>query len=363
MRLNYLGPQGTFTHQAAIEASKVMEALSPEAIIAPQPLDTVEEIMTAVQRGKGWGVIAWENNVEGYVVPNLDALIDAKDIAAFARVTINVAFDAFVLDEAQVRNPGGLTQVCAHHHGLAQCRRFTAEHGLEELPATSNAAACRDLMPGQVALGPAICGPLYGLKTLANSVQDFADAHTDFLVLAPRGEVLDVLEDYRRRELGEFETVIAFVLLHTGAGSLSKVLDLMRDAGLNMTSFMSRPVKGHDGAYSFFATVDAAPWQPHFRWVLAQFLSQGEWVKTLAVYPRSERPDPPVDTSMLPHGGVYLGPECADQARNIIKADSGTAPAAPGQLPGLDLATAASQPGQDPRMEGQGEAMRRELLW
>ncbi len=72
-KLFYLGPQGTFTHQAAVNASQALAHLEPEGfeLVA---LDDVPQILEAVQQGKGWGVVAWENNVEGYVVPNLDAL-------------------------------------------------------------------------------------------------------------------------------------------------------------------------------------------------------------------------------------------------------------------------------------------------
>ncbi len=84
-KLFYLGPQGTFTHQAAVNASQALAHLEPEGfeLVAA---DDVPQILDVAQRGEGWGVVAWENNVEGYVVPNLDALIDAKDLVGFARV-------------------------------------------------------------------------------------------------------------------------------------------------------------------------------------------------------------------------------------------------------------------------------------
>ena len=175
------------------------------------------------------------------------------------------------------------------------------------VPAASNAAACRDLQPGRMALGPSICGPLYGLTTVARSVQDYSGAHTEFLVLAPRAEARQLLERARGNGVDEFETIITFIPLSTGPGVLANLLDVVRDAGLNMTSFISRPIKGHDGTYSFIVTLDAAPWQPRFRAVLEQIVDHGDWVKTLAVYPRRERPNPPVDAWMLPQGGVHVG--------------------------------------------------------
>ena len=134
-KLFYLGPQGTFTHQAAVNASQELAHLEPAGfeLVA---LDDVPQILEAVQQGEGWGVVAWENNVEGYVVPNLDALIDAKDLAGFARVGVDVTFDAYVRAES---DPKDATVATAHSHGLAQCKRFIAEHRLRPVPAPPHA--------------------------------------------------------------------------------------------------------------------------------------------------------------------------------------------------------------------------------
>ena len=151
MKLFYLGPEGTFTHQAAMTAADQFATLGDFDLIA---LPDVPAIMQAVQSRQGWGVIAWENNVEGYVVPNLDALIDAPNAAGFARISVDVAFNAFTVRGHSIYDCTG-NPVSAHPHGLAQCTRFIAEHHLQPEPASSNAAACRDLKPGRVALGPA----------------------------------------------------------------------------------------------------------------------------------------------------------------------------------------------------------------
>lgn len=312
--LFYLGPEGTFTHQAAMEAADQLAHTGATEGFDLKALDDVPAIMRAVEHGEGWGVVAWENNVEGYVVPNLDALIDARDVAGFARVRVDVAFDAFTCrgdDPLAARGKNAIAgaaptiPVSAHPHGLAQCKRFIAAHGLTPTPASSNAAACRDLTPGGVALGPRICGELYGLDTLAERVQDFEGAHTDFLVLGTRDDVR-ALNAHARTAHGEFETILTLIPLVTGPGVLADVLDVLRDAGLNMTSFISRPIKGTDGTYSFIATIDAAPWEPRFRAVLKEIAEHGDWLKTLAVYPRHERPNPPVETWRLPDGGVRL---------------------------------------------------------
>ncbi len=168
----YLGPEGTFTHQAAIAAAEGL-ASHGEHDARLHACADVPQILRHVAAGEGLGVIAWENNVEGYVVPNLDMMIDATDVAAFMRVGVDVTFDAFVtpatVQNAQDREHilASCSVVTAHPHGLAQCRAFADRYGLRAVPASSNAAACRDLREGEVGLGPSICGELYGLERVA----------------------------------------------------------------------------------------------------------------------------------------------------------------------------------------------------
>lgn len=309
-RLYFLGPLGSFSHQAAMAAGERLKgALRLETHLAA--CERAFDVIGHVEDGDGLGVLAWENNVEGHVVPNMDALTDALEVAGFGLQVQKVAFDAFV-------RPGDedLRQVVAHPHGLAQCRRFIVETGLEPVAAPSNAAACRDLRPGQVALGPAVCGGLYGLETYRSSVQDFQGARTDFLLLSARREAAGLA-----RRLGggpggsprtggrgsAYESVVVFIPLDTGPGVLAGLLDRIRDAGLNMTSFMSRPIKGNDGTYSFMATIDAAPWDSSLRDVMRESVGRGDWVKTLAVYPGRQRPEPPIAQWMLPRGGAGAG--------------------------------------------------------
>ena len=127
--LHFLGPTGTFTHQAAIEAAKMIRPSGASVTLTPEP--DVPTILDAVQRRGDWGIIAWENNVEGYVVPNLDALIDADNVVGFARVGVNVSFDAFTLPGTSLAD---CRTVTAHPHGLAQCRRC-GRHRLTVPPA------------------------------------------------------------------------------------------------------------------------------------------------------------------------------------------------------------------------------------
>ena len=205
--------------------------------------------------------------------------------------------------------------IVAHPHALAQCRKFAQERGLKEKTASSNAAACRDLVPGEVALCPRICADLYNRQIVSEAVEDFSGARTEFLVLAPRDQALDFV-NVQRENFSSFSSIIAFIPRCTGAGVLANLLDVVRDHGLNMTSFMSRPIKGQDGLYSFIATVDSAPWDSMCKDMIQEVVEHGDWVRVLAVYPSNKRNNPVMNDWMLPNGGVCVEPS-VDALRNL----------------------------------------------
>ena len=310
-KLCYLGPEGSFTHQAALKVQQQLQSFDNLQLI-PAACENVLSIASEIEKHNNWGVIAWENNIEGVVIPNLDLLIDAKNMVGIARVGVDISFDAVICKSDSIDN---CSTIVAHPHALAQCRKFAQKRGLKEKTASSNAAACRDLVPGEVALCPRICADLYNRQIVSEGVEDFSGARTEFLVLAPRDEVLDFV-NIQRENFSSFSSIIAFIPRCTGAGVLANLLDVVRDHGLNMTSFMSRPIKGQDGLYSFIATVDSAPWDSMCKDMIQEVVEHGDWVRVLAVYPSEKRNNPVMNDWMLPNGGVCVEPS-VDSLRNL----------------------------------------------
>ncbi|MCL2594932.1 MAG: prephenate dehydratase [Promicromonosporaceae bacterium] len=320
----FLGPEGTFTHQAALDWLARAGTRAPSG--ATVPMETVRQVHDAVASGTAArGVVAIENSIEGYVVPSVDALLGSADVVAVDAVALDISFDAFVRP-----SHGKLKQAVAHPHGLAQVAEFVAGRGLTPLPASSNAAACRDLGPNGVAFGPRLCGSLYGLQTYARGVEDFQGARTRFLVLARRDEAPDDFAQTRaaidraiRRELAlakiapargrgrgllrklgrrpaplplpdvgdgfscltGWRTLLAITPVATGPGVLARVTESFGNHQVNMSSLITRPLKVRAEQYVFVATLDGAPWDDTVRGLLGELMAAGDYLKVIGAYP------------------------------------------------------------------------------
>jgi chorismate mutase-like protein len=104
----YLGPPGTFTHQAATRRFGSSAQLLP--------VHTIAEIFDEVERGRAeYGVVPVENSTEGAVNVTLDRLIDS-DVTITGEMTLDISQHLI----SRATDLSGVKVVCSHPHGLAQ---------------------------------------------------------------------------------------------------------------------------------------------------------------------------------------------------------------------------------------------------
>src|SRR5688572_17003715 len=178
-RIAFLGPLGTFTHQAALSHfGKAVELVDSASIPA---------VFELVARERAdWGVVPIENSIEGGVSFTLDALLDTE-----LRLCGEVIED---IEQCLLSEASSFTQierVYSHPQGLAQCRHWLAKHVPQaaQLSLLSTAQAAYQVKgdAGAAAIASRLAGELAGVPLMARAIQDRRSNATRFAVLG-RGE-------------------------------------------------------------------------------------------------------------------------------------------------------------------------------
>ena len=248
-KLTYLGPEGTFTHQAARDLARGGEELVP--------LGSVRDVVQSVESGEAAaGVVAFESSLEGPVPANLDELLlkTTRCMISGERV-LPISFSLFRAPE----DTTALQAVTSHAFGLAQCARFIEKAGVEAHETTSTAAACRDLAEnpreGWGAIGPPMAGEMYGLRAERDHIEDDERAATRFILLRTSCP----------EPTGKDRSAFAFRPSHDEPGSLVKLLQEFSLRDINLTAIKSRPTKELLGEYIFYIECEGHIKEPHLR--------------------------------------------------------------------------------------------------
>jgi prephenate dehydratase len=280
-RLAYLGPEGTFTHQAARDFAGPDDEL--------MPLRTAPAVVRAVDQGDAdAGVVAFENSLEGPVTANLDEILAATRVVLGGERILAVSFCLF----RAAQDDGPLTGVVSHPFGLIQCGAFIQEHGLATREATSTAAAAREVAesrePGWGAIAPRIAGDLAGLRLEREGIEDSDRAATRFVLLRRSSPAPS----------GRDRSAFAFVPRRDEPGSLVRLLQEFSVRGINLTTIKSRPTKMLLGDYVFFIECEGHITDPHVRDAVIGLLRFPGETRFLGSFPEdSERPPHPLSSA------------------------------------------------------------------
>jgi prephenate dehydratase len=256
MRVAYLGPEGTYTHEATLAALRTGLAGDAAADdVQGLALATIHDVVSAVQTGHAErGVVPIENALEGSVNATLDALaFGAEDVRIVGESVLAIhhcliARAGVALDE--------ITVVISHPQALGQCAGFlrTRVPAAQLRAEASTAEAIRVVVAGDqpwAALGPRSAGDRYGGHVLAAEVEDAVGNQTRFAWLA-RGSV-----PHTGSRSGPHKTAVAFWPRESDhPGWLVDVLSEFARRGINLTRIESRPRKVGLGDYVFFVDLD-----------------------------------------------------------------------------------------------------------
>ena len=269
IRVSYLGPEATFTHEAALRHfGKEAEYL---------PADSIAAIFDEVEVGRAdRGVVPVENALEGTVNVTLDRLVDSPLIIAGE---VRLPIDIHLLTKAEGMRD--IRRVLSHPHAVAQCRRWLQKHlpgvAVEEVASTSRAAREASLDPSLAALGSRIAAGHYGLKVLAEKLDTESINVTRFFVLAK--------EPVPKK--GRARTSLLFVVKNE-PGSLYRAMGPIAGAGVNMTKIESRPSRRKAWDYVFFMDVEGHAGEPPLAGCLECLRGEVEYLRVLGSYPAEE---------------------------------------------------------------------------
>jgi prephenate dehydratase len=254
MRIAYLGPAGTNSHEALLAAA-APGALPTEESPEPVSMGTIYDCVMAVQEGAAErAFVPIENALEGAVNATLDALaVETEDVAivgehVHAIHTCLIARRPLALD--------AVTAVVSHPQSIGQCAHFlrTRLPQATVLAASSTAEAVRQVAEqdgASAALGSRTAAELYDCEVLCADVDDAAGNETRFVWLARRDAAP------AGGAHGPWKTAIVFWGVGAEApGWLARCLTELADRGVNLTRIESRPRKQGLGRYMFFIDLE-----------------------------------------------------------------------------------------------------------
>ena len=159
----YLGPEGTFSHQAALAQFGSQVDLLPVA--------QMRDVFSTTERGEAhFGVIPVENSIEGAINPTMDALMESEVLICgevMIEVEQNLLSQSGELDH--VRTVASIPQA------VAQCRDWlSAKLPLSEVRDTPSTAAAAQLAASDAsvaAIGSAVAADAYGGDELVDDVR------------------------------------------------------------------------------------------------------------------------------------------------------------------------------------------------
>ncbi|MDI3508689.1 MAG: prephenate dehydratase [Clostridiales bacterium] len=269
-RLGFLGPDGTFTQQAALEycrhnSRQMVEYAGIPDVIWAVASDKVDE-----------GLVPIENSIEGAVNATMDMLAHEVDLFIVAELVLPVHQ---CLMARRGVDMGDITDIFSHPQALAQCQHFIHSnmpdvnvHNVYSTAAAAKLVAESDKPWAAIAMPSA--AQRWGLNILVSDIQDMSGNATRFVVLS---------KELAQQGLHN-KTSIIFSVEDT-PGSLYHTLKVFADRGINLTRIESRPAKKMLGQYLFFVDLIGHSQDDIVRECLEIISNNSSFYKYLGSYP------------------------------------------------------------------------------
>ena len=238
-KVAFLGPFGTYSHEASVSR------FGQNAIY--EPITSIDGVFRQVERGAAkFGVVPIENNTEGAVAASYDSLGEHESIKVVGEIylDINHALCGVCADISCLK------RIYTHPQAYAQCKKFLAEHGLEEVEfVATNSTAKAAWLAKDDEKGAAICSKiaakLSNIPVIFERIQDNLGNSTRFFVLS----------NAFCNKSGNDKTSIIASTDHK-PGALFNLLSIFAGLKINITKLESRPDKKHSFKSLFYIDIE-----------------------------------------------------------------------------------------------------------
>ena len=265
LKVAYLGPEGTFTHLAAVKKF----GKKSQYVAA----DSIQDIFDKVEVSEAdYGIVPIENSIEGVVNYTLDVFYQSS-LKICSEVVLDIKHALLGRSEKRVRRIYSNPQV------FSQCRNWIRRNfpNAELVPSSSTAKAAYLAKKDSwgACIGNKILADLYSLNIVASSIEDSIRNRTRFLVVSKDDSLPS----------GNDKTSVLFSVKDK-VGALYDVLASFNKYGINLTKIESRPSKIKPWEYYFFADFKGHRNNNSIRKALEELRNHCLFVKVLGSYPK-----------------------------------------------------------------------------
>lgn len=265
----FLGPEGTFSHAAALKQ------FGHSIVALPQP--GIPQVFARVESGQcPYGVVPVENSTEGMVSQTLDRFAESP-LKICGELELRIQLHLLINAHSDASK---IKRICAHQQALAQSRQWLDAHwpNAERLAVSSNGEAARLASENDdvAAVAGNMAAEQYGLIRLAENIEDFSSNTTRFLVITRE----DVPPS------GNDKTSIV-VSAHNKPGALFTLLAPFDREGVSLTRIDTRPSRAENWAYLFFIEFEGHRSDAKIAAILRELEEKSIMLKILGSYPKA----------------------------------------------------------------------------
>ena len=244
-KLNYLGPIGTYSEEAAL-----IYKGNNELLLSPKK--TIFDVLDHVENtNNNKGIVPIENSRVGTILETIDFLINSKNL--YINKEILLPIEACLITNNEISDLKNIKEIISKPEAINQCNLWIKKHLIKEVklteyPSTAEAVSdLKNLNQNVAAIANARSAEINNCNIAVRGIQDFKNNITRFAVVS----------NHKNDRSGNDKTSIAFDFkVSDEAGLLFKALECFAKRNINLAKIESRPKGNEIGNYIFIIDFD-----------------------------------------------------------------------------------------------------------